>query len=118
LLSFQEADLVASTLTINTEREQVIDFTYPIIFDYVTVVFAKPRVNKWRTLLNPYTDMVYALMIISLLLVSLIFFLLERWHPKYCDVSNKPPPNLYDCFFYMFGALLAQGKHNSYINQY
>jgi hypothetical protein len=33
--------------------------------------FLCPRVNKWRTLLNPYTDIVYALMIISLLFVSL-----------------------------------------------
>lgn len=110
LLLLQYADLVASSLTINGKRESVLDFTYPFVFDYTAVVYAKPSVSKWRTLLDPYSDSVLLLIGISLFVVSFIFLLVERWHPKYDNISGRGLlTSIYNTFWYMYGALLAQG---------
>lgn len=112
-LLFQHADLAASSLTINGKRESVLDFTYPFVFDYTSVVYAKPSVSKWRTLLDPYSSLVLLLIGVSLFVVSVILLLVERWHPKYDNISDrKSLTSIYHTFWYMYGALLAQGMYH------
>ncbi|XP_052067296.1 glutamate receptor ionotropic, kainate glr-3-like [Mytilus californianus] len=109
MIQNEQADLVVSSLTINPEREKVIDFTYPFLFDHVTVVYAKPRERKWRTLIKPFETNVIVMIGVSLIVMSFVYCLEERRNPLYQTVSKRQSPSLYHSFLYMYGALLSQG---------
>ncbi|XP_063399028.1 glutamate receptor ionotropic, kainate glr-3-like [Mytilus trossulus] len=109
MIQSEQADLVVSSLTINPDRERVIDFTYPFLFDHVTVVYAKPGERKWRTLIKPFETSVIVMIGVSLIAMSFIYCLQERGNPIYHTVSKRQSPGLYHSFWYMYGALLSQG---------
>ncbi|VDI36281.1 Hypothetical predicted protein [Mytilus galloprovincialis] len=109
MIQSEQADLVVSSLTINSDREKVIDFTYPFLFDHVTVVYAKPGERKWRTLIKPFETSVLVMIGVSLIAMSFIYCLQEKWNPIYYTVSRRQSPSMYYSFWYMYGALLSQG---------
>lgn len=101
---------MVSSLSINPDREKVIDFTYPFLFDHVTVVYAKPGERKWQTLIKPFETSVIVMIGVSLIAISFIYGLQERWNPINHTISKRQSPSLYHSFWYMYGALLSQGK--------
>ena len=52
--SFKEADIAATGLTIVSEREEVVDFTMPFIYDSVGIVIHLTE-NPMFTFLQPFT---------------------------------------------------------------
>lgn len=92
----------------------MLDFTYPIVFDHMTVVYAKPRVHKWRTLIDPFQTIVIGLIGVVLVVVSLLFYGIERFNPKKRE-ENSLPHNFANTFWYFYGALLAQGNTKKFL---
>jgi len=71
---------VAADITIQKEREMVMDFMFPFYYGDTSVVIRRPDPNrrKWRTLLDPFKGEVLACIITSLFVVSLLGFLFEK----------------------------------------
>ncbi|CAC5375410.1 unnamed protein product [Mytilus coruscus] len=59
-LQQRDVDIVAAPLTIQTDRERVIDFTYPYFYEPSVILIKKPDPNltKWRTLIDPFSPTV------------------------------------------------------------
>ena len=56
----QEVDMVVSPISIQAEREEVMDFIYPFYTDYTTVLLKlpDPADSKWKTLIQPFKTQV------------------------------------------------------------
>nr|KAG5694584.1 hypothetical protein BaRGS_014997 [Batillaria attramentaria] len=56
LLERQEVDLVVAPLSIQAERERVMDFIHPFYLDYTTVLLKRPDPDEsnWRRLIQPF----------------------------------------------------------------
>ncbi|XP_070179415.1 uncharacterized protein [Littorina saxatilis] len=110
LLERQEVDMVVAPISIQAEREKVMDFVYPFFVDYTTVLLKlpDPADSKWRTLIQPFQTTVHMYIWISLLGVTLITHTLEYFNPYYAT-NTKSMLHIGDMFWYMFGALLTQG---------
>lgn len=72
--------MVAADITIQKEREMVMDFMFPFYYGDSSVVIKKPDPNrrKWRTLLDPFQEDVLLYIGIALAVASLLAFLLEK----------------------------------------
>ena len=107
-------DLVAAPLAIQSHREMVMDFTIPFFFEFMALLVKKPDPNatKWKTLIRPFSSTVYLLIGVALLVTSIIMCILEKYNPYYNKIADKRKGLLlfYDSFWYMFGALFAQGN--------
>ena len=82
LLNFdrQEVDIVAADISIQKEREMVMDFAFPFYYGDTSVLLKKPDPNegKWRTLVDPFKWRVLVAIGAMLPFASLLAFLLER----------------------------------------
>ncbi|XP_060589780.1 glutamate receptor ionotropic, kainate glr-3-like isoform X1 [Ruditapes philippinarum] len=117
-LQREEVDIVAAPISIQAERDPAMDFSYPYYYEYTTVLVKKPDVNsiKWRTLIDPFKFEVLLTIGASLLVVTVLVFLLERYNPFYTipeyaeeRVKNGGLHTWHSSFWYVFGALLCQG---------
>ncbi|KAH9512847.1 hypothetical protein Btru_036743 [Bulinus truncatus] len=56
-LQRKEVDVLMAPVAVDTDRDHVMDFTFPYFTDYTTVVLKKPDPNltKWLTLIEPFT---------------------------------------------------------------
>ncbi|KAK7480358.1 hypothetical protein BaRGS_00028405 [Batillaria attramentaria] len=110
LLERQEVDLVVAPLSIQAERERVMDFIHPFYLDYTTVLLKRPDPDEsnWRRLIQPFKPQVHMCIWISLLCVAVVSYLLETVNPFY---ATNPRSLLHatDMFWYMYGALLMHG---------
>ncbi|XP_033760423.1 probable glutamate receptor [Pecten maximus] len=114
-LAKREIDIVAAPLTTQAQREEVMDFTYSFYMDYTTILMKKtdPNLTKWRTLIDPFSEVLLLCVCISIPVVSLLLFLFERFSPCCVgddDREEKSGLHTYqDAFWYVYGALLTQG---------
>ncbi|XP_052784546.1 glutamate receptor ionotropic, kainate 2-like isoform X2 [Mya arenaria] len=120
-LQREEVDIVAADISIQKEREMVMDFMFPFFYGSTSVVIKKPDPNrrKWRTLVDPFKSEVLAFIGIVLIAASVIGFLFEKFNPFYCNPDNARLRSetyglhtIHDAFWYMYGALLSQGGVN------
>lgn len=109
--------MVAADISIQKEREMVMDFTFPFYYGDTSVIIRKPDPNakKWRTLIDPFKWQVLMTIILVLPVVSFIVFLMEKYNPYYNHPENQTAEEnrlgtFIDAFWYMYGALLSQGK--------
>ncbi|WAR27606.1 GLRK-like protein [Mya arenaria] len=116
--TLHEVDIVAADISIQKEREMVMDFMFPFFYGSTSVVIKKPDPNrrKWRTLVDPFKSEVLAFIGIVLIAASVIGFL---FNPFYCNPDNARLRSetyglhtIHDAFWYMYGALLSQGGVN------
>ncbi|XP_076114569.1 putative glutamate receptor [Mytilus galloprovincialis] len=111
-LQQREVDIVAAALTVHSDRETVMDFTYPYFYEFSSIIFKKsdPDNSKWTRLLDPLSTTVLILVGICLPTASFILCLLENTNPFYNKRQGKRGlHNMSDSFWYMYGALLTQG---------
>lgn len=120
-LQREEVDIVAADISIQKERELVMDFMFPFYYGSSSVLLKKPDPNarKWRTLVDPFKWEVLMTIGICLPIVSMLAFLLEKFNPFYNDPENARIAaetyglhTFHDAFWYMYGALLCQGGVN------
>ncbi|XP_021375561.1 probable glutamate receptor [Mizuhopecten yessoensis] len=109
-LQREEVDLMIAPASIQAGREMVMDFTHPYYFDTSTILMKRPDPNKtkWRTLIDPFADIVHMCIWITLSLAALILTLLEKINPFYRH-QDEEHRTYQNTFWYMFGALLTQG---------
>lgn len=116
LLIFKEIDLVAAPLTMQTDRERVMDLSHPYFYEATVILLKKPDPNdsKWRTLIDPFHPYVLICIFISLPVSSFFLFFFEKNNPYYRNVEGRNKVrglhHFSDSFWYMYGALLTQGK--------
>ncbi|CAC5375407.1 GRIK2 [Mytilus coruscus] len=114
-LQRRDVDIVAAPLSIQTDRERVIDFTYPYFYESSAILMKKPDPNltKWRTLIDPFSPTVLLCIFISLPISSFFLFFFEKYNPYYRKVEDRSKVrglhHFSDSFWYMYGALLTQG---------
>ena len=111
--------MVAADISIQKEREMVMDFAFPFYYGDTSVIIKKPDPNakKWRTLIDPFKWEVLIAIISVLPVVSFLVFLMEKYNPYYTNQVDTTPlaeenrlGTYIDSFWYMYGALLSQGK--------
>ncbi|XP_063399364.1 glutamate receptor ionotropic, delta-1-like [Mytilus trossulus] len=116
-LQRREIDFVAAPLTVQAQREMVIDFTHPYHHETAVILMKTPDENasQWTRLLDPLSPMVFLCIGIALLITSFFIFILEKYNPFYSG-DNKERwtkrglHHFCDAFCYMYGALLCQGS--------
>ncbi|BHF69063.1 hypothetical protein SprV_0301210400 [Sparganum proliferum] len=120
-LQFKKADLAVAMLTINYERERVIDFTTPFMNLGVSIIFKKP-VGKQPDLfafLRPLSPTVWGYVLIAYVGVSMALFFVGRfspyeWHnPHPCNVDSELLENTFNMLnslWFTIGSLMQQGS--------
>ncbi|KAL3860944.1 hypothetical protein ACJMK2_007039 [Sinanodonta woodiana] len=117
-LERQEVDMVVTSLSIQSERKEVMDFTYPFYYDYTTVLLKKtdPEKTKWMTLLKPFKWQVLVSIGAALIFSSIVFCLMEKYNPYYSHPYHSESREVNHglnsfaaAFWYMYGALITQG---------
>ncbi|KAL3861014.1 hypothetical protein ACJMK2_007107 [Sinanodonta woodiana] len=117
-LERQEVDMVVAALSIQSERKQVMDFSYPFYYDHRTVLVKKidPGKTKWMTLLKPMPWQVLVSIGAALIVSSFVFFLVEKYNPYYSHPGHtearevtRGHNSFAAAFWYMYGALITQG---------
>ncbi|KAL3861015.1 hypothetical protein ACJMK2_007108 [Sinanodonta woodiana] len=117
-LERQEVDMVAAPLSTQSERKEVMDFTYPFYYDYTTILLKKtdPVKNKWMTLLKPLQWQVLVSIGAVLIVASFVFCLMEKCNPYYSHLEhpeareiNRGLNSFAAAFWYMYGVLIIQG---------
>ena len=112
--------MVMAPVSIQPERMQYVDFSYPFYYDYTSVLVKKPDPGKlkWRTLVDPFKWQVLLFIGISLPVVTAMIFFIEKYNPyyavpEYAEVREQTGGlhKIHDAFWYMYGALLCQGMN-------
>ncbi|XP_060558639.1 glutamate receptor ionotropic, delta-1-like [Ruditapes philippinarum] len=110
--------MVLGALATAYDRSQIMDFSYPFFYEFLSVLVKKPDIiaSKWKTLIDPFKWEVLVYIGISLPLMTILVFLIEKYNPFY-DIPehsadrdrNGGLHRLQNSVWYMYGALLCQG---------
>ncbi|XP_050405931.1 glutamate receptor ionotropic, kainate 3 [Patella vulgata] len=111
-LARSEVDLVVAAITVSNARETVMDFSFPYFYDSTGIFLRKPDagLQKWYTLLAPFTWQVLLCICGVLVFTSVFLYLIERLNPYY-ERKNQMRKRfqLDSALWYLLGALLAHG---------
>lgn len=116
-----EADIAVADLTINSYREQAVDFTYPFMSTGISIIYKKPTTKEtslW-SFLSPFSTVVWMCLLGAIVGISLIFFCVGRFTPyEWCDphpCQHHEPVlenncNMRNSFWCIIGSLMQQGS--------
>lgn len=116
-----EADIAVADLAINSDREKVVDFTYPFMSTGISILYKKPitkETSLW-SFLSPFSTIVWFYMFGAFVGVSVILFFVGRFtpyewtNPHPCRQNNKVLENLLNMrnsFWCTIGSLMQQGS--------
>ena len=115
-----EVDIAVADLTINSDREKAIDFTYPFMATGITILYKKPTkvLSLWSFML-PFSQNLWLLMWGVITAVGIIQVYVGRltpyeWadnHP--CRIEDPVLENTYcsvNSFWFAIGAIMQQGS--------
>ncbi|XP_069999556.1 glutamate [NMDA] receptor subunit 1-like isoform X1 [Penaeus vannamei] len=110
------ADMIVAPLTINPERAQVIEFSKPFKYQGITILEKKqPRYSTLVSFLQPFRDTLWILVMVSVHVVALVLYLLDRFSPfgRYklanMDGTEEDALNLSSAIWFAWGVLLNSG---------
>jgi ionotropic kainate glutamate receptor 2 len=116
-----EADIAVADLTINSDREEAVDFTYPFMSTGITILYKKPMTKEtslW-SFLSPFSTIVWIYMLGAFIGVSVILFFVGRFspyewtNPHPCRQNDKVLENILNnrnSFWCTIGSLMQQGS--------
>lgn len=116
-----EADIAVADLTINSNRELAVDFTYPFMSTGISIIYKKPTTKEtslW-SFLSPFSTVVWICLLAAIVSISLIFFYVGRFTPyEWCDphpCKHHEPVlenqcNMRNSFWCIIGSLMQQGS--------
>lgn len=116
-----EADIAVADLTINSNREQAVDFTYPFMSTGISIIYKKPTTKEtslW-SFLSPFSTAVWICLLGAIVGISLIFFYVGRFTPyEWCNphpcIHHDPvlenACNMRNSFWCSIGSLMQQGS--------
>ncbi|KAM3183160.1 hypothetical protein ACTXT7_010896 [Hymenolepis weldensis] len=120
-LQFRKADLAVAMLTINHERERIIDFTTPFMNLGVSIIFKKPEQKKpdLFQFLRPLSPAVWGYVLIAYVVASVILFFVARfspheWHnPHPCNTDSpilENSFNMLNSLWFTIGCLMQKDR--------
>lgn len=112
----EQTDLVVAPLTINPERAQAIDFTKPFKYQGLTILVKKEQKDSsLASFLQPFQDTLWILVGLSVHVVALVLYLLDRFSPfgrfklAKNDDTEEDALNLSSAMWFAWGVLLNSG---------
>ncbi|KAK0048003.1 glutamate receptor ionotropic delta-1, partial [Biomphalaria pfeifferi] len=114
-----EIHFVIGPLTITSSRAAVIDFTTPYMEDGTGILTKKPdpdsdTVSGFFRLFKAMKPMVWACLCGSVIGVSFIIYLVDRWSPfserRSSKMDDTPVSSFFNSFWSALGSMLAQGS--------
>uniref|UniRef100_A0A9E7VC70 Glutamate [NMDA] receptor subunit 1 n=1 Tax=Onchidium reevesii TaxID=2547651 RepID=A0A9E7VC70_9EUPU len=111
-----EADLIVAPLTINPERANDIDFTKPFKYQGLNILVRKTQKDSsLASFLQPFQDTLWILVGLSVHVVALVLYLLDRFSPfgrfklAKSDDTEEDALNLSSAMWFSWGVLLNSG---------
>ncbi|XP_060590663.1 glutamate [NMDA] receptor subunit 1-like isoform X2 [Ruditapes philippinarum] len=112
----EQADLVVAPLTINPERAQAIDFSKPFKYQGLTILVKKEQKDSsLASFLQPFQDTLWILVGLSVHVIALVLYLLDRFSPfgrfklAKNDDTEEDALNLSSAMWFAWGVLLNSG---------
>ncbi|XP_059153995.1 glutamate receptor ionotropic, kainate 1-like [Physella acuta] len=116
----READIGIGDLTINLQREKVVDFTKPFLTLGITILYKKPAPKTLNlfSFLSPLSLDVWVYMIAAYLCVSFMLFVIARFSPyEWCNPHPCNPDTdevenqftVMNSLWFTIGSLMQQG---------
>ncbi|KAK7102249.1 hypothetical protein V1264_020494 [Littorina saxatilis] len=105
----KQADIAAGALTITGTREEVVDFTKPIMSTAVNLLVKKPQHMDMGLgyLVRPFSTDFWILLLVAIIIVGFLFFLIGRFSPyEWIKVTDEKD---------LRGAKNAFSLRNSYL---
>uniref|UniRef100_A0A0M4JNQ3 Glutamate [NMDA] receptor subunit 1 n=1 Tax=Locusta migratoria TaxID=7004 RepID=A0A0M4JNQ3_LOCMI len=110
------ADMIVAPLTINPERAEFIEFSKPFKYQGITILEKKPsRSSTLVSFLQPFSNTLWILVMVSVHVVALVLYLLDRFSPfgrfklANNDGTEEDALNLSSAIWFAWGVLLNSG---------
>ena len=110
------ADLAVADLTINSEREKVVDFSMPFLDLGISILFTSDTSKSINlfSFMTPLSPMVWGMMLVSGLAVSLVLFIIAKISPfetAELDTADGESPfiSLRHCLWFSVASWVQQG---------
>ncbi|VDP06034.1 unnamed protein product [Soboliphyme baturini] len=114
-----EADAAIASLTINTLRERVVDFSKPFLITGVSIMIKKPNKQEFSvfSFMQPLSTEVWMYIIIAYIGVSVIIYFVSRISPKEWRLNENSDDTLttlnafsiQNCMWVTLAAFMQQG---------
>ncbi|KAK7493104.1 hypothetical protein BaRGS_00015625 [Batillaria attramentaria] len=111
-----EADMIVAPLTINPERAANIDFTKPFKYQGLNILVKKiQKDSSLASFLQPFQDTLWILVGLSVHVVALVLYLLDRFSPfgrfklAKSEDTEEDALNLSSAMWFSWGVLLNSG---------
>ncbi|KAM7364715.1 glutamate ionotropic receptor NMDA type subunit 1 isoform 3-T3 [Cochliomyia hominivorax] len=112
----ERADMIVAPLTINPERAEYIEFSKPFKYQGITILEKKPsRSSTLVSFLQPFSNTLWILVMVSVHVVALVLYLLDRFSPfgrfklSHVDSHEEKALNLSSAIWFAWGVLLNSG---------
>ncbi|KAK7108658.1 glutamate receptor ionotropic, NMDA 1-like isoform X2 [Littorina saxatilis] len=112
----RKADLIVAPLTINPERAAFIDFTKPFKYQGLNILVKKTQKDSsLASFLQPFQDTLWILVGLSVHVVALVLYLLDRFSPfgrfklAKSEDTEEDALNLSSAMWFSWGVLLNSG---------
>jgi len=111
--------MAIAPLTINKERERVVDFTKPFMKIGISIMIKKPDKQKPGvfSFMSPLSNRVWICVMIAFIAVSLVLFFVGRWSPfEWHAIGLNKDQETTNSFtfsntlWFSLGALMQQGS--------
>lgn len=104
-LRIGNATMSVAPLSINSQREEAVDFTKPFMTRYISVLMKVPRSERsYFEFLNPLHPLVWFCTFGAFVVVSLILYMLEKIGASHS--KDLPTISFKESFWFVFGSLL------------
>ncbi|KAI4460982.1 ionotropic glutamate receptor [Holotrichia oblita] len=109
----ERADMIVAPLTINPERAEFIEFSKP--FKYQGITILEKRSSTLVSFLQPFSNTLWILVMVSVHVVALVLYLLDRFSPfgrfklANTDGTEEDALNLSSAIWFAWGVLLNSG---------
>lgn len=111
--------MAVAPLTINRQRERVVDFSKPFMTTGISIMIKKPDKQEFSvfSFMQPLSRDVWMYIIFAFIGVSVMIFLVARFSPYEWRVDENPNGNLvvsndfslYNCLWFTLAAFMQQG---------
>uniref|UniRef100_A0AC34QBS5 Glutamate receptor 1 n=1 Tax=Panagrolaimus sp. JU765 TaxID=591449 RepID=A0AC34QBS5_9BILA len=114
-----EADVSVASLTINQDRERVVDFSKPYMTTGISIMIKKPDKQEFSvfSFMQPLSSEIWMYIIFAYVGVSVVIFLVSRFSPYEWRVEEMANGgftisndfSVYNCLWFTLAAFMQQG---------
>uniref|UniRef100_A0A1I7SUF7 Glutamate receptor 1 n=1 Tax=Bursaphelenchus xylophilus TaxID=6326 RepID=A0A1I7SUF7_BURXY len=114
-----EADVAVASLTINQDRERVVDFSKPYMTTGISIMIKKPDKQEFSvfSFMQPLSTEIWMYIIFAYVGVSVVIFLVSRFSPYEWRVEEMANGgftisndfSVYNCLWFTLAAFMQQG---------